>query len=91
MRVTHSPQKSVINDVLLLHDTRTLVYFYTYFYYGKGENATFTKATTTIYPQNNSLQNRCISELEKKKRKRETDTERETEKELYMGFKTGEK
>ena len=39
------------------------------FYYGKGENATFsTTATSNIYPKNNSVQNRSVSELKKKKK-----------------------
>ena len=54
------------------------------FIMAKVKNATLTKASTTIYPQNNSLQNRCISELKKERKK-------ERKKELYMGFKTGEK
>lgn len=39
-------------------------------YYGKGENATFSTTTTSkIYPKNNSVQNRSVSELKKKKKK----------------------
>lgn len=38
-------------------------------YYGEGENATFsTTATSKIYPKNNSVQNRSVSEFKKKKR-----------------------
>lgn len=41
------------------------------FYYGKGENATFsTTATSNIYPKNNSVQNRSVSEFKKKKKKK---------------------
>jgi hypothetical protein len=53
------------------------------FYYGKGENATFsTTATSKIYPKNNSVQNRSVSEFKKKKNK-----ERKKEN-LYMSFKS---
>ena len=50
------------------------------FYYGKGENATFsTTATSNIYPKNNSVQNRSVSEL-KKKTKNKTKTKKEKKK-----------
>lgn len=40
-------------------------------YYGEGENATFsTTATSKIYPKNNSVQNRSVSEFKKKKKKK---------------------
>lgn len=44
------------------------------FYYGKGENATFsTTATGKIYPKNNSIQNRSVSELKKKQKTKNKD------------------
>lgn len=56
------------------------------FYYGKGENATFsTTATSNIYPKNNSVQNRSVSEL-KKKTKNKTKTKKEKKKKTLHEF-----
>lgn len=40
------------------------------FYYGKGGNATSSTTTSKIYPKNNSVQNRSVSEFKKKERKK---------------------
>ena len=80
--IHHKDQSSTMSYYFM---TQEDLFISTYiFIMAKVKNATLTKASTTIYPQNNSLQNRCISELKKERKK-------ERKKELYMGFKTGEK